>query len=294
VLVRRLARPMLSSIFVTSGFNALRNPDPMAPAAVPVIDKLRAVLPESAKGLVPKDPAMAVRVNGGIHLVGGLMLATGRFPRVASAALAATLVPTTLTGHPFWKEQDPAKRVQQQVHFFKNLSLFGGLLIAAVDTEGKPSVAWRSRAAAHRAGDAVASALPSGSDSSDAVSSLKATFGHVAEAAKEHGAHLADVVKEQAPVVAEAAKEHGAHLAGMAKEQGAQIADVVKEQAPVVAEAAKAHGAAVAEATREQAPVVADIAKERGGEFGRRAAEKASQASLKAAKAAQQARSQLA
>lgn len=254
MIVRRLARPMLSSIFVTAGFSSLRNPDHAAPAAAPVVDKLRSVLPRQVASLIPADPATAVRVNGAVHVVGGLMLATGKFPRVASVVLAGTLLPTTLAGHAFWQEDDPAKRAQQQVHFFKNVSLVGGLLIAAVDTEGKPSAAWRSRAAAHRAGEAVSSALPSSSESADTVSSLKETVGNVAEAAKEHGAHLAAVAREQAPVVAEAVRERGE---------------------------------AVAEAAREHGPVVAEAVRERGGEVGRRAAERAG-------RAARQARAQMA
>jgi hypothetical protein len=34
------------------------------------------------------------------------------------------------------------------VQFFKNVSMMGGLLLAGVDTEGKPGVAWRARRAA--------------------------------------------------------------------------------------------------------------------------------------------------
>ena len=36
-------------------------------------------------------------------------------------------------------------RAQQQMHFFKNLALLGGLILAAVDTEGEPSLGWRAR-----------------------------------------------------------------------------------------------------------------------------------------------------
>ena len=57
-------------------------------------------------------------------------------------------MPTTAAGHRFWEEQDPAERAQQRVHFFKNVSMFGGLIIAAGDTEGQPGVAWRTRRAA--------------------------------------------------------------------------------------------------------------------------------------------------
>ncbi|RNI20475.1 DoxX family protein [Flexivirga caeni] len=267
MLVRRLARPMLSSIFIYGGFNSVRNPDRSVPAAEPFLDKLRGLLPQQAADLIPQDPATAVRLNGAVQVVGGLMLATGKFPRVAALALAGSMVPTTLAGHAFWQEDDPAKRSQQQLQFIKNVSLIGGLLIAAADTGGKPSLAWRGRAAAHHAGEAVASALPSSSDNSETVASLKDTLSTVADAARVHGQHLAEVVKEQAPVVADAARVHGQHLA-----------EVVKEQAPVVADAAREHGEALADAAREQAPVVAEAVRQRGGEFSRKAAEAARQA----------------
>jgi putative oxidoreductase len=59
--------------------------------------------------------------------------------------LAASLIPTTAAGHRFWEVEDKAQRSQQKLHFFKNLSVMGGLIIAAGDTEGKPGVAWRTR-----------------------------------------------------------------------------------------------------------------------------------------------------
>lgn len=155
MLVRRLARPMLSSIFVTSGFNAIRNPDPKAPIAAPFLDKMRSVLPAQAAALIPADAATAVRVNGGVQIVGGLLLATGRVPRVASLALAGSLVPTTLAGHPFWQEDDKAAKANQKAHFVKNLSILGGLLIAAGDTAGRPSLGWRARKAAGSASQRV-------------------------------------------------------------------------------------------------------------------------------------------
>ncbi len=77
-------------------------------------------------------------------MVAGACLAAGWFPRLASLALAGTLVPTTAAGHRFWEAED-ADRAQQRIHFLKNLSMFGGLLIAAADTSGQPSLAWRAR-----------------------------------------------------------------------------------------------------------------------------------------------------
>ena len=62
--------------------------------------------------------------------------------------LAASLVPTTYAGHAFWQEHDPAKRAAADQHFLKNLGLLGGLLLASVDTAGKPGLSWRARRAA--------------------------------------------------------------------------------------------------------------------------------------------------
>jgi hypothetical protein len=78
----------------------------------------------------------------------GALFATSRAPRTSALVLAATLVPTTVAGHPFWEADDPATRRQQRLHFFKNLGMLGGLLLAVVDTEGKPGLSWRARRAA--------------------------------------------------------------------------------------------------------------------------------------------------
>ena len=146
MLVRRLARPMLAAIFVAGGVNALRNPHPEADMADPVAPELARRLP----GNLPEDPEQLVRIDAAVKVGAGLLLATGRLPRLASLALAASLIPTTAAGHRFWEEDDPANRQQQMQHFLKNLGLLGGLMLAAVDTEGRPSLGWRARRAARR------------------------------------------------------------------------------------------------------------------------------------------------
>ena len=57
-------------------------------------------------------------------------------------------MPTTLAGHRFWAESDPAAKKMQPMQFFKNLVLTGAMIIAAGDTDGKPGLAWRTRRAA--------------------------------------------------------------------------------------------------------------------------------------------------
>lgn len=141
MLVRRLARPMLASMFIVGGIDTLRRPQPKVEAA-------------EALGL-QDNTEQVVKVNAVAQLVGGLAFATNRLPRVSALVLAGTLVPTTAAGHRFWEYGDPTQRADQTQHFIKNVSMLGGLLLAVVDTEGRESVARKtkrvSRSAARRA-----------------------------------------------------------------------------------------------------------------------------------------------
>jgi putative oxidoreductase len=123
--IRRVARPLLATVFVTGGVSSLRQPGP------------RVELVRSA-GL--SSPEKLVRANAAADVAAGLALATNRLPRLSALVLAGSIVPTTVVGHPFWSEKDKAARKQQQTHFFKNLAVLGGLLLAVVDTGGRESV----------------------------------------------------------------------------------------------------------------------------------------------------------
>lgn len=151
MLLRRLARPMLASIFVFGGVSELRQARVHAESAKPLLDNVA----DQAKDTLPEgvraDPETLVRADAIVKIVAGTMLALGRAPRVAALALIGSLVPTTAAAHPFWASKDDDKD-QQLVQFLKNLGLAGGLLIAAADTEGKPSLGWRARRAANRTG----------------------------------------------------------------------------------------------------------------------------------------------
>ncbi len=144
-ITRKIARPLLASMFVAGGIDAVRHPEPKEPEA-------ERVAPKVAKPLgLPDDTVLLVKINGAVQVGAGLLLATGRVPRLAAAALAVSLVPTTMAGHRFWEEEDEAARTSQKIHFLKNVSMMGGLILAATDTEGRPSLAWRAHRAAERA-----------------------------------------------------------------------------------------------------------------------------------------------
>jgi putative oxidoreductase len=137
---------MVASIFILQGYDTFRRPERVAPRAEPVVRQLSDRIPA-----VPAKTEDAVRLNGAVQMAAGVLLSVGWFPRLAALALAGTLVPTTAAGHRFWESEEDADRAQQRIHFLKNLSMFGGLLIAAADTGGKPSVAWRARHAVQEA-----------------------------------------------------------------------------------------------------------------------------------------------
>ncbi len=120
---------MLAAIFVSGGINELRNPQAHVQAAKPVLDAVAPAVDQAVE-VAPidgrPDDLTLVKIDAGVKIVAGTMLALGKFPRLASTALAASLVPTTLAGHRFWEETDPEVRAQQQVHFFKNVGLWAG------------------------------------------------------------------------------------------------------------------------------------------------------------------------
>ena len=133
---------------------------------------------------LPADPARLVRLNGAVQLGAGALLAIGRVPRLASVALAASLVPT-LAGHRFWEETDLAAKADQRMQFLKNLAMLGGLMLAAMDTNGAPSLGWRAKMAA---GKATASIGSMGSSITGHASRVGPLNGHVSALADGAGA----------------------------------------------------------------------------------------------------------
>ncbi|HEV7981017.1 DoxX family protein [Amycolatopsis sp.] len=160
MILRRVARPLLASIFIYGGIGALRDAQGHAKVVEPFLndtfDKVEGVLPEG----VPRDPVTLVKIDAGVKIGAGLALATGKAPRLASFLLLGSLVPTTLATHRFWDIKEPAERQQQITQFVKNASLAGGLLLATADTGGKPSLGWRARRGAKKAAKRAEAVLP--------------------------------------------------------------------------------------------------------------------------------------
>jgi len=140
--VHAAARAMLSGIFVVTGARGIVNPDPLIPVARRVTDRAGPALRRIHPNL-PSDERTLVQLDAAAKLAGGLLLLTP-LRRPAAMMLAASLIPTTLTGHRFWEEEEAHGRAQQEIQFLKNLGIIGGLLLAATDTEGRPGLRWRT------------------------------------------------------------------------------------------------------------------------------------------------------
>ncbi len=234
MLIRKIARPLLSAFFIADGIGALRERPRRAAEAAPLIDKSVDVLPDAITEKVPTDPGTLVIVNAAVQIGGGVLLASGKAPRIAALALAGSLVPSTLAGHDFWNETDPASRARQRIGFAKNVSLLGGLMIAAVDTEGRPSLGWRGRRAARKAQASISAALPvlstHGDQAGDRVS-------HALSVASDRGSELAGAAGE---------------VAERALEQGGEWVDTAAEQAQVLGRRARSRAEAALEKLRAQ------------------------------------------
>src|SRR5271168_2020412 len=245
MLIRRIARPLLSAVFIGQGVETLRNPKVTLEATEPTIAALR-TLPEPVGEMVPSNPETAARINAAVQVGGGLLLATGKLPRIASAALAFTVIPGSLGGHLFWNESDPELKAQKRRDLLTDLSLLGGLIIASADTAGKPSLGWRGRQAAGRISEAVSAALPlSGSDDSVLDSELAERIAHGLHVGAERGRELASTAAERSAPVVDAARKR-------ARKRGAELAETVRERGAELAETARERGADLGERARER------------------------------------------
>ncbi|MFF4027877.1 DoxX family protein [Nocardia elegans] len=278
MLIRRLARPLLASVFVVDGVDTLMHPEPRAQAATTLVSHGEQRLPDSVSAKLPSDPAKVVRINAIVRVGAGTLLALNRAPRLSSLALAVTVIPATVTEQDFWNESDAQQRAAKRTAFLKDVGLLGGLLIAAADTEGKPSLGWRGRRAARKA----AAALPFTAATTDTVrdrlqqqavrgrelAAVAADKGaDLASVAQSRGAELASVAQSRGGELAEAAREHGTEWAELARSRGADLAGTALDHRGEWAELAKRRGADLAEAAREHGGEWAELAKRKSAEL---------------------------
>lgn len=147
-IVRSLARPLLATGFVAAGVDRLRDADATAEQLRPTLARAGSVVP--AAGSVTGNPLLVARIVGGTQVGAGLLLGTGHFTRLAGLLLAGTSALNAVVEFKNADADTTAERKLRRAQLLKNLSLIGGVLLAAVDTNGRPGLAWR---AGHLASD---------------------------------------------------------------------------------------------------------------------------------------------
>lgn len=124
-MFRVLARPLLASWFIYGGVQSVLEPEQRAARSAPVVEP---VLKEV--GLEDVKTTDLVKVHGVATIAAASVLALSRTPRTAGLVLAGLTAVTVAAGRPFWLETDEQRKEEQLELFLKNVSLFGGTLLA--------------------------------------------------------------------------------------------------------------------------------------------------------------------
>jgi putative oxidoreductase len=70
----------------------------------------------------------------------GIAILLGFYTRPLALALAIYTLVTALIGHRFWAITDAGIRLDTMIHFYKNMSIVGGLLLLCITGPGKYSL----------------------------------------------------------------------------------------------------------------------------------------------------------
>ena len=122
-LVGAVARILMAPVFIKGGINQVKKAHRLAPAGDAALEEYGIELSASGEKLV--------KLNGIGMTVAGGALALGVFPRTSALTLAGLLVPTTIVGQAFWKEEDERKRSARLSGALSNAAIIGGLLLVA-------------------------------------------------------------------------------------------------------------------------------------------------------------------
>ena len=111
-----VGRVLLSMIFISSG-------------AMHFVQRNSMVAYAAGKGA--PLPKLTVPLAGAMIVVGGLFVALGWHRFIGAGLVFIFTVLAAFFMHAFWKEKDPMARMNEQIHFMKDLGLGGGALFMA-------------------------------------------------------------------------------------------------------------------------------------------------------------------
>jgi putative oxidoreductase len=120
-----LARILLMALFVIFGTDKFLNfsgtADYMAAVGLPL-------------------PTFAAFIALVMEFVVGIVILVGYYTRPLALALALYTLITALIGHRYWAIADAGVRLDTMIHFYKNMSIAGGLLLLCITGPGKYSL----------------------------------------------------------------------------------------------------------------------------------------------------------
>ncbi|WP_341855692.1 hypothetical protein [Brachybacterium sp. GPGPB12] len=141
-LVRRIARPLLAAPFVFEGVRTALRPEreiDVYPQAFDAVDS--ALSKSSAPSFV--DSRAVVRAAGVVAAGAGVLYATNRAPRAAAAALLVTTSVGWAGRKKVWESRGE-ELVAEVQSILTDAGLLGGVLLAVVDHDGRPSLGYRA------------------------------------------------------------------------------------------------------------------------------------------------------
>lgn len=141
-IVRFVARPLLASSFIASGVDRLKNSANTAEQLRPVLERAGKTVP-SAKP-VTSNAEMVAKVVSGTQIGAGVLLGIGKLSRFAATLLVASSALNAVVEYRSADGSSKEAKAQRRNQLLKNVSLIGAVLLAAVDTNGKPGLAWRA------------------------------------------------------------------------------------------------------------------------------------------------------
>ncbi|APT92600.1 DoxX family protein [Corynebacterium phocae] len=165
-MIRKIARPMLASVFIYDGVDALRNTEKRVPKSADLLKTARKFVPAPYSMYIPKDTETVVKGLSGIKVASGTLFALGKAPRTSAAVMALSHLPCVIARNTVWdpKGAEPSKD-EKRNGLLTNTALMGALFIVTQDTEGNPSLRWRAQKGTKRAARKVQAALPTKSES---------------------------------------------------------------------------------------------------------------------------------
>jgi putative oxidoreductase len=115
-----VGRAVFGGFFLYNGINHFRN---------------RQMMTEYARSKKVPAAGLAVIASGAMIAAGGLSLVAGLRPKVGASLISGFLLGVSPIMHAFWQHEDPQQKMNEMIHFSKNMAMLGGAMLAAAVPE---------------------------------------------------------------------------------------------------------------------------------------------------------------